>query len=204
MSHAYFLNDPPIIPSTTVIRRSDFEKAGWFDATIRLFEDTDMWLRLAQICRFGCVDVPLIYKRYHVRSLTGRQRDLMPDHAYIAMKAVSYDLSLLPLLPRRLSERARKLGNHRFLQGDAEEAARLLRLAIQLQPFNLRAWSSWAVAALVPNLSYRLLSGRVRRRRRRSGSSNEPNEARGAAPRDIRGSSTSLIPTTMAEPNWAC
>ena len=169
LSHSYFLHDPPIIPSTTVIRRSFFEEAGRFDAAIRLFEDTDMWLRLAQICRFGCVDVPLVYKRYHVQSLTGGQRDLMADHTCIAMKAVCYDFSLLPLLPRRLSERARKLGNHRFLQGDAEEAARLLRFAIQLQPFNLRAWSSWAMAALVPNLSYRLLSGRLHRRRQSLG-----------------------------------
>jgi glycosyltransferase involved in cell wall biosynthesis len=169
LSHSYFLNDPPIVPSTTVIRRSVFEKAGRFDASIRLFEDTDMWLRLAQISRFGCVEVPLLYKRYHVQSMTGGQRDLMPDHTYIAMKAVSYDPSLLPLLPRRLSERARKLGNHRFLQGDAKEAARLLRLAIRLQPLNMRAWSSWVMAALVPNLSYRLLKNMLRRRRQALG-----------------------------------
>ncbi len=35
---AYFLNDPPIMPSTTLIRRSAFEACGRFDPAVRVFE----------------------------------------------------------------------------------------------------------------------------------------------------------------------
>lgn len=168
-SHAYFLCDPPILPSTVTLRRSIIDRVGGFDPAIRMFEETDLWFRMAQICRFGFVDAPLLYKRYHPESLTGGRRDLMPEHTFVAMKAVSHDPTLLPFLPHRLSERARKLGGHRFLQGDIKEAARLLHLAVQLQPFNIRAWPAWAAAALVPNLSYRLIGAKLRRRRRALG-----------------------------------
>lgn len=164
-TRAFFLCDPPILPSTVVLRRAAFDRAGGFDPTIRMFEETDLWLRLSRICRFGFAAEPLVYKRYHAESLTGSQQDKMSDHAFIALKAVAYDPELLGLVPRRLSERARKLGNHRFLQGDAAEAARLLRLAMKLDPLNIRVVPYWAAAALAPRLSYRLLGRALRRRR---------------------------------------
>ncbi|MEO0664775.1 MAG: glycosyltransferase family 2 protein [Pseudomonadota bacterium] len=164
-TRAYFLNDPPILPSTVVLRRAAFDRAGRFDAAIAMFEETDLWLRMSRVCRFGFVAAPHLYKRFRAQSMTGTQRDLMPDHALVAAKAVGYAPDLLELVPRRLSERARKLGNHRFLQGDKAEAARLLRLAVRLDPSNARAWPYWAAATLFPALSNRLLAGRVRKRR---------------------------------------
>jgi glycosyltransferase involved in cell wall biosynthesis len=162
---AYFLNDPPIIPSTTLIRRSAFDACGQFDPAVRVFEDTDFFLRMAKVCRFALVDVPSLYKRGHTTSITGGRKDLMAHHAYVAFKAAVTTPDLLPIVPRRLAERARKLGNYRFLMGDAAEATRLLLLATRLDVWNVKGWASLTVAALFPGLTYRLFAAKLRARR---------------------------------------
>jgi glycosyltransferase involved in cell wall biosynthesis len=165
LTRAYFLNDPPIIPSTTLIRRSAFDACGGFDTTIRVFEDTDLYLRLSRTCRFAFVDAPLLYKRSHERSITGGRQDLMAYHALVALKAGAEDPRLLPLVPRRLAERARKLGNHLFLLGNYEEARRLLQLSARFDPFNLRTWGSLFLTARFARPFYRLMGSRLRSRR---------------------------------------
>ncbi len=165
LTKAYFLNDPPIIPSTTLIRRSVFEGCGGFDPSVRVFEDTDLYLRLSRRCRFAFVDKPLLYKRNRGASITGGRRDLMAYHAFVALKAAADEPRLLPLVSRRLAERARKLGNQRYLLGDVEEASRLLRFATQVDVLNWRAWASLAAAKLFPRAAERMLAGRLKSRR---------------------------------------
>src|SRR4029453_11109330 len=118
LTRTYFLNDPPIIPSTTLIRRAHFAACGRFDASMRVFEDTDFFRRLARVSRFAYVDSPLLYKRSRSTSITGGRKDLMAYHALVALKAAAEEPSLLALVPKRLAERARKLGNHHFLLRD--------------------------------------------------------------------------------------
>jgi glycosyltransferase involved in cell wall biosynthesis len=142
LTKRYFLNDPPIIPSTIVVRRELFEKVGRFDATIRVFEDTDFFLRFSKLCDFALVSTPLLYKRNHLASITGARKDLMMHHARVAFGFAASEPALLPLVPRRLAERARKLGNQRFLAKDREGALALLRLATKLDAWNGRAWAS--------------------------------------------------------------
>jgi len=168
---AYFLNDPPIIPSTTLLRRSAYTACGGFDAAVRVFEDTDFYLRLSRHCRFAFVDAPVLYKRSRGTSITGGRRDLMAHHAFVALKAAADDPRLLALVPRRLAERARKLGNVRMVLGDEVEAKRLLRFATRLDPSNLRAWMS--VAALTPMGAplRRVMASRMRSLRAALGSS---------------------------------
>lgn len=164
LGRTYFLSDPPIIPSSTLIRRSEFEKCGGFDVSVRVFEDTEFYLRLARVCRFALIDQPLIYKRFHSLSVTGGSKALMGHHAYVAFKAAEHDSRLLPLVPKRLSERARKLGNQRFLLGDRDGAVQLLSLAVRLYPLNRRAWTSFVAALLFPKFALRLLGARGRER----------------------------------------
>jgi glycosyltransferase involved in cell wall biosynthesis len=142
LTATYFLNDPPIIPSTTLIRRTHFLACGGFDPQVRIFEDTDFYLRLSRYCRFAMVNMPLLYKRSNHQGITGSRKDLLAHHAFVAFKAAAEDPRLLPMVPRRLAERARKLGNQRFLLGDVEDAQRLLRAAVRLNFWNIRAWMS--------------------------------------------------------------
>jgi glycosyltransferase involved in cell wall biosynthesis len=164
-TRAYFMNDPPIIPSTTLIRRSTFEACGGFDPTVRVFEDTEFYLRLSRICRFAYVDEPLLYKRSSSTSMTGSRKDLMAHHAFVAFKAASEDPRLLPLVPMRLAERARKLGNHYLVLGEVEQARALLRLATRIDARNLRAWLSLAATSGLAWPARRLVAARMRSRR---------------------------------------
>jgi glycosyltransferase involved in cell wall biosynthesis len=165
LTRAFFLCDPPIIPSTTLIRRSAFEACGGFDPTIRVFEDTDFYLRMSRLCRFAFIEAPLLYKRSHPSSITGGRKDLMAYHALVALKAAADDPSLLSLVPRRLAERARKLGNYHFLMGENARARPLLRFAVRLHPCNVRAWASLAVSVCVPHVAHVLMASRWKSRR---------------------------------------
>ncbi|MET0660067.1 MAG: glycosyltransferase family 2 protein [Steroidobacteraceae bacterium] len=174
LTHAYFLNDPPIIPSTTLIRRAAFDACDGFDPAVRVFEDTDFYLRLSRVCRFSFVDSPVLYKRYHPSSITGGRKDLMAHHAYVALKAAAMDPSLLSLVPRRLAERARKLGNHHFLLGQLDDARQMIRFAVRLDPLNLRAWTSWLVTGRLASLVNVMMSSRWRKRRAAIGALRQP------------------------------
>ena len=165
LTRAYFLDDPPIIPSTILISRSAFDTCGGFDPSIRVIEDTDFCLRLSRTCRFSFVDAPLAYKRSNRSGTTGSRKDLLAHHARVALKAASEEPRLLSLVPKRLAERARKLGNHRFLFGDSEEARRLLRFALRLDPFNLRAWTSLIATFAMKGPLRRLFAAKLSARR---------------------------------------
>jgi glycosyltransferase involved in cell wall biosynthesis len=150
---AYFLNDPPIIPSTILIARKSYVASGGFDANVRVFEDTDFFIRMAAVCKFGLVNEPLLYKRNRSTSITGGRKDLMAHHAFVAFKAAATDSRLMPLVPKRLSERSRKLGNQRFLLGEIVEARQHLLLAVQLNPFNRRAWFAYIAVRFFPQIA---------------------------------------------------
>ena len=71
----------------------------------------------------------------------------MAHHAFVALKATARDPSLLPLVNRRLAERARKLSNHYLLLNRTHEAHQLARYAIGLHALNAKAWASFAGSA---------------------------------------------------------
>lgn len=164
-SRAYFKFGAPIICSTTLIRRSVFAAGGGFDTNNPGFEDIDLFMRLIRFCRYAFVDAPLLYKRNHATSFTGTRKDLMAHHAYVSLKAAATDPTLLPLVPARLAEKARKLGNQSFLLGDPEQATLLLKFAARVNPLNIRAWASLIVARFFARPAYYLLASRLRSRR---------------------------------------
>lgn len=157
LARTYFFNDPPIIPSTILLRKMYFDLINGFDPAVLIFEDTDFYLRLARVCKFSMVNEPLLFKRNRESSITGGRSDLMAHHAFVAFKFAAIDQDFLPEVPLRLAERARKLGNHKFLIGDEKGALLHLSLARKLNPFNMRAQASWIVARFFPGLAHRLM-----------------------------------------------
>jgi hypothetical protein len=83
----------------------------------------------------------------------------------VALRAAADDPRLLSLVPRRLAERARKLGNQRFLLADSRGATSLLSLAARLNPFNAREWLSLIVAKWFARPAYWLMGPRLHARR---------------------------------------
>jgi GT2 family glycosyltransferase len=63
------LTDCPVNTSSVLIRRTALERAGYFDETLRCWEDYDLWLRLAINDQFRFLPGPAVI--YHV-STSGR------------------------------------------------------------------------------------------------------------------------------------
>ncbi len=51
-----------IAPSSVFIKKSLFDKVGFFDEDLEVCEDYDMWLRISSICPIGLIDEPLTIK----------------------------------------------------------------------------------------------------------------------------------------------
>lgn len=162
----YFIKDGPIT-STILVNREIFQKAGGYDPTLRVFEDTDLYSRLAAVTKFALVKEPLVHKRRHDQSITAARKNMLSHQAYVTFLIASRSPRLAPLVPARLSRAARKLGNLAVSEGNKEEAKNYYRLAAALNPFSVLAWGSYVA------LRFGFPMGRLRElaiRLRKSGS----------------------------------
>ncbi len=135
----YFLHDPPILPSSVLMRRSLFDAVHGFDEHERVFCDTDFLLKVLPLSRIKGLAEPLIKKRYRAGSLSAPRPELMANHASVAFLAAARDPGLAPLVPQRLAERAARLGLVAYYADDLEVARGLAAVAGAMQPLNLRA-----------------------------------------------------------------
>ena len=61
----------PLHVGSVLVRRSWQEKAGFFDESLRSYEDWDMWLRLARLgCPMASVARPVSLYRFHAAQMT--------------------------------------------------------------------------------------------------------------------------------------
>jgi len=61
----------PLHVGSVLLRRSCQQEVGYFDETLRSYEDWDMWLRLARNgCRMTWIPRPVSYYRFHTAQMT--------------------------------------------------------------------------------------------------------------------------------------
>jgi len=95
-----------IHPSTTLIRRSCFEKVGLFDTRLRVGEDVDMWIRLSKKYSVGHLAEPLVKARYHGQSITAKSGvEIVGSTHTMVLESVFDDKEIGPLY-RNLREKA--------------------------------------------------------------------------------------------------
>ena len=90
--------------TTSLIRRSLFDRIGLFDETLRACEDWDVWLRLARVTRFDYVDEPLATIRLHSSNMM-RETDRMESSMTRVIRRFYADTTLSPSI-RGLESRA--------------------------------------------------------------------------------------------------
>ena len=71
--------------SAVMVRRELFEQVGLFDESLRGFEDPDLWMRLAAVCQYACIDEPLAVILRREKSVS-RNLDAMRKAALRSMK----------------------------------------------------------------------------------------------------------------------
>lgn len=71
--------------SGVLARREVFTRAGGFDESLRSLEDIDMWMRLAALGGYACIDEPLTVIEKRTDSMSGN-RAVMRESAITVMK----------------------------------------------------------------------------------------------------------------------
>jgi len=61
-------------PTVVLVRKSLFEKAGYFDPDLKQLVDWEMWVRIMAVCRVGFIDEPLMSFRLHQKQMTQQNR----------------------------------------------------------------------------------------------------------------------------------
>ncbi len=145
----YYVNDGPIMPSTVVIRRAVFDDVGVFDASMRVAEDTEFCLRVAERWRFQHVPGGLAYKRRHGRNLTLRLDALLPANEVVTQVFAERNPSLRKLVRKRLSRRYARVGHDCARRGETGAALVYLGKAVAQAPLFWRAYLYLALL-LVP------------------------------------------------------
>jgi glycosyltransferase involved in cell wall biosynthesis len=138
----YFVHDGPIMPSTVVIRRAVLDDVGLFDESLRIGEDTEFHLRVAERWRFCHVHGAFTFKRRHPAQLSWRLADFLPSAAVVTHRLMSYHPELRSLAGRRMARVHAKVGVDCALRGEWRNAVRHDLTAIHLAPLYWRAWAN--------------------------------------------------------------
>ena len=128
----------PLHVGSVLVRREWQERAGFFDESLRSYEDWDMWLRLARLdCKFGWVAAPISFYRFHPGQMT-RNSTQMTQATFAVLDKVYSD----PDLPKSWHDLRSEAHSNAHLRATASfysardypQARQHLREAIRLNP----------------------------------------------------------------------
>lgn len=131
--------------TTSLVRRACFDQVGLLDENLTSCEDWDMWLRIARISDFACIEQPLAKIRLHGDNLT-YDPARMEDGLFSVVEKFYSDESLstkLKLLkPKAIAGAHRDSANFYFRRGQFRNAFAHLFRAIRLVP---RWWEGYLI-----------------------------------------------------------
>jgi len=136
--------------STVIVRKKVLDKVGDFDETLKISEDRDLWGRIMRAYPSGYITEPLTYTRRHGANLTmdDLENNFRMDIAVTERFLTSLDRDFLDtcsdeikrLFCGRLGEFYGNTGYFFYVQGDYNEARRLLDRSMEYEPENFRNW----------------------------------------------------------------
>jgi glycosyltransferase involved in cell wall biosynthesis len=141
--------------TTSLIRGKCFKTVGLFDETLRSCEDWDMWLRIARVWNFECINQPLAKIRLHSDNMTNDPRRIEKGlfsviEKFYSDENLSSELSLLK--PMAMAGAHRDSANFYVRSGLYKEAFSHLIKAIWMVP-------NWCEGyQILGYLLYRILS----------------------------------------------
>ena len=153
----YFVHDAPIVPSSILVRRAVFDDVGLFDSAMRIGEDTEFFLRVAERWRFQYVPGGLVYKRRHGGNLTRRLDALLPVNEVVTRMFADRNPSLRRLVRQRLSRRYARVGHDCARHGHTGTALLHLGKSLANAPLFWRAYFYLALVFVPRALRDRLL-----------------------------------------------
>jgi glycosyltransferase involved in cell wall biosynthesis len=138
-----YLQSKFIIPSSVVLRRSCLQRVGLFDEEMRSLEDCDFFLRFCLTGKAALVNRPLLHRRQRAGNMTS-DADLATRYALRfqenALKLPGLSPERRRALRRQASVDYLKRGAYCLDARQLPECRRNLRLALQNNRANIRAW----------------------------------------------------------------
>jgi len=130
--------------SKVMVRRSCFEKAGYFDEALTSCQDWDMWMRVADHYRFKYVPDMLVRIYIHERQISKNFQKLIPGRTMMVKK--HYDR--FSKRPGVLVTHLKRLGKMHFINGTWAEGRRWFGEAMKVNPFETVKIAAWCVFEL--------------------------------------------------------
>jgi tetratricopeptide (TPR) repeat protein len=127
-----------------LLKKSCFEKAGFFDEDIPYGEDYDMWIRIATDFEFDFAPEPLAKYRIHPNSITKNYAKVINGIG----KILSKHRSLFARNKRAYSNHMLLLGVLYCYSGKTGEGIKTFMRAIQAYPFDARLYYNLTLALL--------------------------------------------------------
>jgi glycosyltransferase involved in cell wall biosynthesis len=155
----YFVHDGPIMPSTLVVRRSVFTDVGLFDESLRIGEDTELCLRIAEKWRFCHVPGAFTFKRRHSGQASSRLDAYLPNAVRVTHEFASRHSELERLASRRMARVHAKIGADCAIKGERRQALRHDLTALRLAPLHARAWANLVLLPVPPSVIRRVYRG---------------------------------------------
>lgn len=139
-----FVYGSPLNTPTVMVRRTTLDQVGRFDESLRMFEDHDLWFRLARVCQVDYVDAVLVHCRRDER----RVYDFRQVHRTLA-KVKRRMLDASPQLAQECSQAEMFLGycQHEYfaakfdlLEGNPQSSRQRLSACLKYCPWWPKAW----------------------------------------------------------------
>jgi glycosyltransferase involved in cell wall biosynthesis len=162
-----------ICNSTVLARRECFEKAGFFDQSIFMPADWDMWLRMAEHYQAGYIPLPLtkyrVVDNYVFKNLDAARR----EEEVVINHFLKRNPSLSSLLRNKIySNFHLRFAQCYFLKDERPQMIKEFRQAISLYPFNNKALAELMFYIFDKNFLRDFLSEKIIRYQQKSGNQN--------------------------------
>lgn len=132
-----------IRPQFTVMRRVIFGETGYFDESLRIGEDWELFIRITQRFTIECLDMPLGWRRKHGAALTAHRIETYPETLRTLDKVLhnhSLSKANLALVKRALSFTHFNYGKYMVVHSRGDLGRKKLREAIKVNPWSIRPY----------------------------------------------------------------
>ena len=125
------------IGTPTLMVKSDLIKSiAGFDQGLEALEDWELVIRLAKLCRFGCINKPLVTAYLSEGSITEKEEiNLTAIEQIIEKHLDSYNSQ-----PAAKATQLVFIGNRKCLNGNMKEGIKYFKKAIKVSPGSIPAW----------------------------------------------------------------
>ena len=154
-TYPYLLLDSIVWTSTVLVAKAELTRSGFFDETLALGEDYDLWLRLSRNIPMLGQEEPTALYRQHPGSITQRVNDVHYEYLVLnralekwGVRTIPGELNMDRLLRQRLARCMFSHGYNHSKAGNARVAAACYWKSLRHSGFRLRTAILFVLASV--------------------------------------------------------